>query len=178
MTDSGVLIAVAYACFSLAGIAIALFVAVNARRRRARAAAAAAPGTETLERHEKTWMWIVLGILGALLIATIWSTPYGESAGAGGQRMDVTARQFAWELKPNRVRAGVPVEFRLRAVDVNHAFGVYNPEGKLVFQVQVQPGFEQRAVETFEEPGTYEILCLEYCGVLHHGMVGSFTVTR
>jgi cytochrome c oxidase subunit II len=176
MTDSGILIAVAYAAFSLAGIGIALFVAANARRRRA--ATDAGADTESLERHEKTWMWIVLGILGALLLASIWFTPYGESAGAGGQRMDVVARQFAWELEPNRARAGVPVEFRLRAVDVNHAFGVYDPDGKLVFQVQVQPGFEQRAVETFEQPGTYEILCLEYCGVLHHGMVGSFTVTR
>jgi cytochrome c oxidase subunit 2 len=175
MTDSGILIAVAYALFSLAGILIALFVAANARRART---AADTSGTETLERHERTWMWIVLGILGALLIATIWSTPYGESAGAEGQRMNVVARQFAWELRPNRVRAGVPVEFRLRSADVNHAFGVYDPDGKLVFQVQVQPGFEQRAVETFETPGTYEILCLEYCGVLHHGMVGSFTVTR
>lgn len=175
MTGNGVLIAVAYGLFSLAGIAIALFVAANARRTRA---AGPEPGTEALERHEKTWMWIVLGILGALLLASIWFTPYGESAGGDGQRMDVVARQFAWELEPNRVRAGVPVEFRLRSVDVNHSFGVYDPDGKLVFQVQVQPGFEQRAVETFEEPGTYEILCLEYCGVLHHGMVGSFTVTR
>jgi cytochrome c oxidase subunit II len=175
MTDSGILIAVAYGLFSLAGIAIALFVAANSRRARA---ASADGGTESLERHEKTWMWIVLGILGALLLASIWFTPYGESAGAGGQRMDVVARQFAWTLEPNRVRAGVPVEFRLRSVDVNHAFGVYDPDGKLVFQVQVMPDREQRAVETFETPGTYEILCLEYCGVLHHGMVGSFTVTR
>jgi cytochrome c oxidase subunit II len=176
MTDSGILIAVAYAAFSVAGIGIALFVAANARRRRA--AADADIDAESLERHEKTWMWIVLGILGALLLASIWFTPYGESAGAGGQRMDVVARQFAWQLEPDRVRAGEPVEFRLRSVDVNHSFGVYDPDGKLVFQVQVQPDFEQRAVETFDTPGTYEILCLEYCGVLHHGMVGSFTVTR
>jgi cytochrome c oxidase subunit 2 len=29
---------------------------------------------------------------------------------------------------------------------------------------------------TFKEPGRYQIVCLEFCGVDHHRMLGSFTV--
>ena len=105
------------------------------------------------------------------------STPYGESAPPGAQVVNVEARQFAFVLDEQTVQAGEPVEFRLVASDVNHGFGVYTEDDEFVFQAQVVPDATTTVVHTFDDPGTYKILCLEYCGVDHHGMVGQLEVT-
>lgn len=133
--------------------------------------------TTALAERETTWLWIVLALLAALLLATIFFTPYGESAPSGGQVVEVTGSQFAWQLAPGTVRAGEPVEFRVTAADVNHGLGVYNEAGRLVFQVQAMPGEEIRTAHTFERPGTYTVLCLEFCGVGHHVMETAIEVT-
>jgi cytochrome c oxidase subunit 2 len=85
--------------------------------------------------------------------------------------------QFAWVIKPNRVRAGEPVQFRLFSKDVNHAFALYRAN-KLEVQVQVPPDYEQRLTHTFDQPGTYRVVCLEFCGVNHHLMQSQIEVTR
>ncbi len=155
----------------MVGIVLAIVLASSTRSRKEAHA-------DELAEHEKTWLWIVVAILVALFLASIWFTPYSRSAGSDKQVLHVAARQFAWDIRPATLRAGVPVEIRLTSLDVNHAFGVYDPAGKLVFQVQVMPERTQKAVKTFDRPGTYKVLCLEFCGFLHHGMVGSFEVRR
>lgn len=39
------------------------------------------------------------------------------------------------------------------------------------------PGYVNRLVHTFDRPGRYRLLCLEFCGVVHHDMVAEFEVT-
>lgn len=121
-------------------------------------------------------MVVVLVMLAALLFSTIFFTPYGESAGKGKQIVRVLASQFAWDIRPSRVRVRKPVEFRMRAADVNHGFGLYDANDVLLKQVQVPPKHEQRLVYTFTRPGTYRILCLEFCGANHHLMESTITV--
>ncbi|CAF0701745.1 hypothetical protein MPNT_410011 [Candidatus Methylacidithermus pantelleriae] len=60
----------------------------------------------------------------------------------------------------------MPVEFLVRAADVNHGFGLYDPDGRLVAEVQAMPGYTNRLTYVFKKPGTYKVLCLEFCGVL------------
>ena len=115
--------------------------------------------------------------LAALLLATIFFIPYGKTAPRDAQVVRVTGVQFAWSLQPATIRAGKPVDFRLTSKDVNHGFGVYDAEDRLVFQVQVVPGKTQGYVHTFHRAGNYRILCLEFCGIGHHLMEGSLTVT-
>lgn len=131
-----------------------------------------------LERRERLWLFVMVGILVAGLFSTIFFTPYGKSAGPGGQVVRVTAAQFAWTLEPSTVRANVAVEFDLTATDVNHAFGLYDEDDVLLLQVQVPPDHHQNAVYTFDKPGTYRILCLEYCGLGHHLMESTIEVTE
>jgi cytochrome c oxidase subunit 2 len=38
------------------------------------------------------------------------------------------------------------------------------------------PGITNRLVYTFPRPGKYRVLCLEYCGLVHHGMSVEFDV--
>jgi cytochrome c oxidase subunit 2 len=130
-----------------------------------------------MARREKGWLVVVACGLVALLFATIFFTPYGESAPPGAQVVEVDARQFAFVIDPGMLRAGEPVEFRLTTPDVNHGFGVYTEDDEFVLQAQVVPDRVTTIVHTFDEPGTYKVLCLEFCGLNHHAMVGEFEVT-
>ena len=71
-------------------------------------------------------------------------------------------------------RRTAQIEFRLTSEDVNHGFGDLRPRDRLVAQVQVVPGKTQKLVHTFEQPGHYQILCLEFCGFGHALMQGDF----
>jgi cytochrome c oxidase subunit II len=131
-----------------------------------------------LAARERTWFGIVVVLLVGLLFATIFFTPYGRSAGGNAQSFDVRSRQFVFLMPGKRLKAGVPVRFRLTSADVNHEFGVYNAKNVLLFQVQVMPGKTSEYVYTFKKAGVYHALCLEYCGVNHDQMGGQFRVTR
>ena len=169
MNSTAVLIAVAYTIVTVIGVGIFLLLWRSTTASREIDA-------EKFAHREKAWLAIVALGLVALLFATIFFTPYGESAPPGSQVVDVQSQQFAFVLDNRTIRAGEPVEFRLTATDVNHGFGVYTEDDEFILQAQVVPDYETTVVHTFDEPGTYKILCLEYCGLNHHGMVGQFEV--
>jgi cytochrome c oxidase subunit 2 len=60
---------------------------------------------------------------------------------------------------------------------VNHGFALYDPEFRVVAETQAMPGYTNVLRYTFREPGTYQVLCLEYCGVAHHAMMAQIKVT-
>lgn len=163
------MIGVAYAAVVVLSLAVTAALVVSTRAR----------GPVDLHRvaeFEKRWLLIVVAILVALLLATIWFTPYGQSSGANGQVVHVTAQQFFWKLSPSHVAAHRPVEFLVTSTDVYHGFGIYRGT-QLIAQVEVVPKTTQKLVHTFATPGTYTILCLEFCGVGHHQMKATFEVT-
>jgi cytochrome c oxidase subunit 2 len=170
--STAIVIAVSYGVVTVLGSALAAVLWRTTRRRRSQ------PDLDRLAEGEGRWLAAVVAILVALLFATIFFVPYGANAHHGGQVVDVRAQQFAWTIAPASVKAGESVEFRLTAADVTHGFGVYDPHGKFLFQVQVIPGRATRLRHTFHEPGTYEVLCLEFCGAGHHLMESHFEVTR
>jgi len=112
-----------------------------------------------------------------ITLVTLLPWPHQLQAGAGIDRVvDATARQWSWELSESEARVGERIEFRVNSEDVNHGFALYDPAMQLVSQIQAMPGYTNRLQYTFEEPGEYRILCLEYCGMAHHAMTASFTV--
>lgn len=166
-------IGIFYVTLTALGLGAVLAVAGSTLARRRRATDPAC-----LARRERLWMGVVLAALAALLFSTIFFTPYGETAGTSKQVVRAEAFQFGWRITPSVVRAGRPVEFQLRSRDVNHGFGLYDAREVLLKQAQVMPGREQRLVYTFRRPGTYRILCLEYCGFAHHLMQASIEVRK
>ncbi len=152
-----------------AALVVAVWLSTRKRDRRA--------DTELLARREKAWFIVTVGLLVSLLFATIFFTPYGKSAPAGAQVVQVQGFQFGWLIEPSSIRADVPVEFQLRSRDANHAFAVYNSDDVLLFQVQVVPERTQSYVYTFKKPGTYQVLCFEFCGLDHDLMRATFEVT-
>jgi cytochrome c oxidase subunit 2 len=169
---TALVIAISYSVVVVLGVGIAVALWWSTKQR-------GEVEAERLAHRERTWLVAVVLFLVALLAGTIWATPYHDTdAGAGGQIVNVRAQQFAWTISPASVRAGQAVEFRLTSTDVNHGFGVYDDRDHLVAQVQVVPGKTQKLVHTFTRPGTYRVLCLEFCGVGHHVMETTFRVTR
>jgi len=171
MDSTEVLIAVAYGLVTLAVLGLAFALAFSTFGRRGPVDA------QRLAHRERTWLYVVIAILLALLFATIWFTPYGQGGTKGDFVVNVSSRQFFWEVKPTTVPANRPIEFRLTSEDVNHGFGIYDSRDHFVAQVQVVPGKTQKFVHTFTRPGRYRILCLEFCGFAHALMRGQFTVT-
>jgi cytochrome c oxidase subunit 2 len=73
-------------------------------------------------------------------------------------------------LSSDTVERGKEVEFQVTSDDVNHGFAIYRNKTKLITQTQAMPGFVNKLRVTFDEPGEYEVMCLEYCGLSHHAM--------
>jgi cytochrome c oxidase subunit II len=169
--STATLIAVAYGVVVVLGIVLAVILAASTSGNRRPIDA------EKVAHRERTWFFVVIAIMLTLLFATIWFTPYGKGSTSGDVDVNVTARQFLWTVKPNTFPANERIAFHLTSTDVNHGFGVYDPRGRFVVQVQVVPGKTQTLVHTFTKPGHYKILCLEFCGYGHALMQGVFTVT-
>ena len=176
MTDTAWVITVAYSAMSILGVAIGLYVFRSTRVGfRVRTA-----GRAQLERRESYWGLAVVAFLVAVLGGTIFQIPYWSDQSTAGvnQRVSVVGRQYAWTIDPPRVRAGVKTRFEVRAADVNHGLGLYDPDDTLIKQVNVLPGVSQDFVITLDKPGTYTVRCLEFCGVDHHLMENKIEVTR
>lgn len=176
MTDTAWGITIGYTAISIIGVAIGLIV-FRSTRVGFRVNVA---GRETLEKRESYWGVAVVTFLVVLLGGTIFQLPYWSdtSDDKTPQSLEVTGRQFAWTIDPPRVRTGMKTKIEVRATDVNHAIGIYDPDGVLVKQVNVLPGVTQTIVLTFEEVGVYKVRCLEFCGVDHHLMENDLEVTR
>lgn len=125
------------------------------------------------------WFFLALIVLGVgVTAATLapFPIPNQHASPQARQVVKVVGNQWAWRLSPGPINAGEPVEFQVSSADVNHGFGIYDASGRLLAQTQAMPGITNRLVYTFPQPGKYRVLCLEYCGLAHHGMSVEFDV--
>ena len=133
--------------------------------------------------------FVSLGVILATFLAlTLPALPYPADTQAPGRVVHAVGKHYAWSLTegpgPTLARwddefspaVAVPartlVEFRVTTLDVNHGFSLYGPDGRLHAQTQAMPGYVNRLRVSFDEPGTYTVLCLEFCGMSHHRMRG------
>ena len=131
-------------------------------------------------------------ILVTFLILTLPRLPYALDARAPDRIVHAVGKQYQWSLTENpgptletwerdfsptvTVPARTQIEFRVTTLDVNHGFSLYAPDGHLLAQTQAMPGYMNRLRVAFDEPGTYTVLCLEFCGMGHHRMRGVIEV--
>lgn len=120
----------------------------------------------------------IYGVLLVLLmivvsIYTLRDLPFNKPAYSEGEELtvvDVTALQFGWEISEHEFEVGQTVQFDVETADVTHGFGLYDPDMDMIAQTQAMPEYTNTIYVTFEKAGTYEVLCLEYCGIAHHLM--------
>lgn len=110
---------------------------------------------------------------------TLRDLPFNEPVYSEGTEpiiVDVEAIQFGWNISQMEFEVGDSVEFRVTTDDVTHGFGIYNEDMLMLAQTQAMPKYTNKVYMTFDEPGEYEILCLEYCGLGHHVMTATLVV--
>lgn len=123
------------------------------------------------------WFLGLLLLLLATFFATIPFFPYLAAAAAlqPALKVPVIAQQFAF-IMPDQFPLNRRILFEVTSRDVNHGFGIYDPEGRLIAQTQAMPDYVNYLAVTFRQPGHYTVRCLEYCGVAHAVMQKDFTV--
>lgn len=136
-----------------------------------------------LARKASPTRWIVLG---GLCLPAVVLTPLLAYALVTGERLlprlaadpiriEAEARQWSWTFRyPGGVAttgvlhlpAGTPVDVAVTSRDVIHAFWVPRLAGK----IDAVPGHVNVLRIAADEPGRYQGLCNEFCGVGHTGM--------
>lgn len=139
---------------------------------------------------KRFWFILILFvILGIFASVTIPKSPYFLFSDETPTKVvHVSTMQFGFILSEKAIDPKHPsgeaielpvnqlIEFRVTSLDVNHGFAIFNPEERLITQTQAMPGYVNRLRYKFSEPGTYNIFCLEYCGMAHQVMRSSFIV--
>ena len=129
--------------------------------------------------------WIVLGglVLPAIVLVPLvaYALFAGERllplTGKATPRIEAESRQWAWTFRyPDNggvetkgvlhLPAGVPVDILVSSLDVIHAFWIPRLAGK----IDAIPGHVNRLRVQADQPGRYEGICNEFCGLGHAGM--------
>jgi len=154
-----------------------------------------------VELYERIWMWAAGGLLvlflGAIFLTaglhavqppshvetvdptTLANDPEFGKPGIvtradGSVVVSVVAQTFSFSPDPIEVPANRPVTFRLTSADVVHGFEVIGTNANAM----AIPGYVSQFTVTFRQPGEYIVGCHEYCGTLHHNMVGKLIVKK
>jgi len=153
-----------------------------------------------VHRYERIWMGFGLAML-ALFLAAITTAALvdGIVPPSSGQRIDPTrvaqtppfdhpglrqvgdhlyeayyvAHVFAFSPAKISVPRGSRVTFFVTTPDVVHGFSI----PLTGVNVTAVPGWVSSAAHTFRDPGTYLLVCNEYCGSGHQLMAGQVEVT-
>ncbi|HEY76156.1 MAG TPA: hypothetical protein G4O00_08245 [Thermoflexia bacterium] len=130
-----------------------------------------------MEREERIWLGVLVVVfllVNAITLSPLvpwqrwilWDRPTPQA------QFRIEFEDYEIRLPPEgiQVKAGEFVEFIATSKDVTYGFGVFREDGKMLFQMQVVPGYENRIVWRFDEPGTYDIRSTEYSGPRHPEM--------
>ena len=130
---------------------------------------------EVAYRIRPVWFAVLAIVLAGGVISSLFFLPYSRGANVGAE-IKVVGGQFYWSMSPPEVPAGEEVDFAVTSADVNHGFGVFDPDGHLLGSVQAMPGYTNHLNLRLEEPGSYLVSCMEFCGLGHHEMYRNFEV--
>lgn len=126
----------------------------------------------------RRWLAFLAALVPIIVGIGVLTAPYAKGGGSDRTLVKVTSRQFYFTFDPPSVPAGAKVRFAVSSRDVTHAFGLYAPGGRLIGSVQAMPGYTNNLDLTLTQAGRYRVLCFEYCGLGHHAMQSTFSVTE
>lgn len=96
-----------------------------------------------------------------------------------GRDVYIAGLQFGFDGLPVVLEAGREYLVHLGSYDVQHGFSVRDQNDLLQqFNLQMLPGYVWVVPMTFDDPGTYRVVCNEFCGLGHSGMQGKFVVVE
>lgn len=140
------------------------------------------PGYQPRARRFPKWAEVSLSVFTLGVFLAWWVVGFAQyqnlrEVPEGAIRIHVVAKQWMWRfVYPNgsnaehelRVPVGEPVQLVMTSRDVIHSF--YVPAFRL--KQDVVPGRSTTLWFTANQPGTFDIMCAEYCGGGHSRMRG------
>jgi len=152
-----------------------------------------------IHRYERWWMIFGVTML-VVFMATIFVAAFADNINppTGSQTIDPTkvystppfdhpglhrlgdgryeayyvASVFMFTPAKLQIPVGANVTFYVTSSDVVHGFEI----AKTDVNAMVIPGWVNSASHTFRTPGTYLLICNEYCGIGHQTMYGTIEV--
>lgn len=121
------------------------------------------------------WLWVLAAVAVVSFGISLPAFPYPTSQMPGVRHYTVTAMQYGFQ-NPPVIPLNTEIIFDVTSKDVNHGFGIYDPQGRLYAQVQAMPLYVNHLPVRFRTPGHYTVRCMEYCGIAHAAMQGAFEV--
>lgn len=144
-----------------------------------------------MDRHER----LALGAAGAVMVVFFLALVYaagglgidvptcvsdvvpfaaGRVIDKGDQHYEVhvVARMWAFDPPEIHLPTGADVDLYLSAADVTHGLYIEHTDVNLM----AVPGSVNAARVRFDTPGTYAMICHEYCGAGHQAMAGRIVV--
>lgn len=158
-----------------------------------------------IDRYERYWLIAVAAMLGAFtatlvatavvfgvrlpspagrvdpqnLAASEFASPGVVNLGNNRYEVYVVAKMWAYDIGADagmpptlRFPAGSEVTFYVTSQDILHGFYIQDH----TLNLMVVPGQVARGAIRFTRPGTYALICNEYCGAGHAVMYGSIIV--
>ncbi|MHB8139838.1 MAG: cytochrome c oxidase subunit II [Vulcanimicrobiaceae bacterium] len=152
-----------------------------------------------IHRYERLWIWIGVATLGVFFVllaylgvsaglappghnwpidpTKVYSTPPFDHPGLrrradGSYDAYYVAQVFSWNPSTITIPVGAKVTFYVTSADVVHGFSIPDKDVNL----EIMPGWVNSATHTFRTPGTFLIVCNQYCGIGHQGMFGKIIV--
>ena len=138
-----------------------------------------------IDKSERKVLVITLGLIGLFVFSLLYAKdkyksdvpeclPYDKAYTTPKiEQLDRKTYQiFAvaqmWQFQPSEIYipVGSEVDFFLTSTDVVHGFNIAE---KNINMMAVQGAINKTTVR-FDEPGVYDIVCHEYCGVGHQNM--------
>ena len=110
-------------------------------------------------------------LLAFTAIATGAARASAHSRKQSAQVVDITVERFSFTPSEFRVKAGVPVEIRLRSDDTDHGFRILGTD----INIRIPKRGKGAATVTFLPPsaGRYVFECSRLCGAGHSFMRGT-----
>ncbi len=105
-----------------------------------------------------------------------WENPGLRELSPGVYDLYIIGNATTWQFEPREVEVpvGSTVSFYVTSTDIQHGFKLQDTN----INMQIVPGQVSKLTYTFDEVGTYDYICTEYCGVGHAAMFGSLTVVE
>ena len=130
-----------------------------------------------VEKVEKQYFYGLLIVAILINIVTLsplvpWQNWLYWSAPTPTKTFQISMSNYHFTLPPEgiTIKTGEPVKFVVTSSDVTYGFGVFYKSGRMLFQIQVLPGYANEIVWIFDEPGSYTIRSTEYSGPEHSSM--------
>lgn len=130
-----------------------------------------------MDARERRWLYVLIGVFlvfNALTLSPLipwqkwlfWSKPTPDRSFS----VEFSANEILLPPEGIEAKLGEYVEFTATSTDVTYGFGVFRPDGTMVFQMQVLPGRQNHIIWQFSEPGSYDVRSTEYSGPQHSEM--------